>query len=192
MAARGWSVSLLLSQVNGLGAARFSPAGTDLPTLFPPLLSACPRRIWEVRPQVAQAQRARQLEDRRPVGGVEDDGELLAATIRRHDRQGLYVLCRSPSLPRQRIDKLRSVLRGHDVPFGRTLTLAIEPGQARALEERIVSVARRMITGRPESVRPPARPLPRPVAARMHEAGSGHEEGDFAELSWRLRRAPAR
>jgi hypothetical protein len=140
----------------------------------PPVIVACAVGEQPTADEAAVALRARgHVVD--VVGGVEEDTELLAAAIRRHDRQGLYVLCRSPSLPRQRIDKLRSVLRGHEVPFGRTLTLAIESGQPRALEERIVSVARRMITGRPDSVRPPARPLPRPVVARVASAAEYDE-----------------
>ena len=132
----------------------------------PPVIVACALAELATAEEAAVALRARGHEVD-VVGGVEEDTELLASAIRRHEREGLYVLCRSPSLPRQRIDKLRSVLRGHEVPFGRTLTLAIESGQPRALEERIVSVARRMITGRPESVRPPARPLPRPLVTRV-------------------------
>jgi hypothetical protein len=36
----------------------------------------------------------------------------------------------------------------HDVPFGRTLTLAVHTQRPREVEERIVSVLRRMVTGR--------------------------------------------
>jgi hypothetical protein len=104
------------------------------------------------------------------VSGVDGDVELLATAIREFVRQGLYVLCRSPHLDRTRIDRLRTVLRAHEVPFGRTLTLAIEPGEARALEDRVISVVRRMITGRGDSgphaaLAPPSRAVLRPPDA---------------------------
>jgi hypothetical protein len=139
----------------------------------PPVIVGCAEVDRATAEEAAGALRARgHAVD--VIAGLEDDERLLADAIARHERQGLYVLCRSASLPRQRIDLLRSVLRGNDVPFGRTLTLAIEAGQARALEERIVSVARRMITGRVESVRGPARPLPRSVSVAVH-SGFGEE-----------------
>lgn len=84
------------------------------------------------------------------VIGVEDSHAELKAAIARCEAQGLYVLCRSGALPRSTIDELRAVLRAHEVPFGRTLTLAVEAKRPRALEERIVSVLRRMVTGRPD------------------------------------------
>lgn len=84
------------------------------------------------------------------VIGVEDNHAELEAAIARCEAQGLYVLCRSGALPRSTIDELRAVLRAHEVPFGRTLTLAVEAKRPRALEERIVSVLRRMVTGRPD------------------------------------------
>ena len=84
------------------------------------------------------------------VIGVEESHTELEAAIARCEAQGLYVLCRSGALPRSTIDELRAVLRAHEVPFGRTLTLAVEAKRPRALEERIVSVLRRMVTGRPD------------------------------------------
>ncbi len=97
------------------------------------------------------------------VGGAERSPEQLAEVVEGFDRQGLYVLCRGGALDRAAIDSLRTVLRDHEVPFGRTLTLATGRGGARALEERIVSVARRMVTGRFErggGLPPPPRTSP--------------------------------
>ena len=84
------------------------------------------------------------------VIGVEEEHAELEAAIKRCEAQGLYVLCRSSALPRSTIDELRAVLRSHEVPFGRTLTLAVEAKRPRALEERIVSVLKRMVTGKPD------------------------------------------
>lgn len=84
------------------------------------------------------------------IVGVETGHAELQAAIGRLNSQGLYVLCRSSAMPRSTIDELRAVLRSHEVPFGRTLTLAIEAKRPRALEERVVSVLRRMVTGRPD------------------------------------------
>ena len=94
------------------------------------------------------------------IVGVETGHSELQAAIGRLNSQGLYVLCRSSAMPRSTIDELRAVLRSHEVPFGRTLTLAIEAKRPRALEERVVSVLRRMVTGRPDkgSKRPSSGP----------------------------------
>jgi hypothetical protein len=97
------------------------------------------------------------------VPGVDTDPDALTAAIARHSAQGLYVLCRSGALTRDTIDDLRALLRANGVPFGRTLTLALEARRARALEERIVSVLRRMITGRGALPRPVV-PVPTPPA----------------------------
>lgn len=82
--------------------------------------------------------------------GVESDVSVLTTAVETMSGQGLYVLCRSHSLDRTSIDQLREILRNFDVPFGRTLTLAADTQRPRDLEERIVSVLRRMVTGRPD------------------------------------------
>lgn len=83
--------------------------------------------------------------------GVEADESVLTCAITAQQSRGLYVLCRSGTLDRAAVDQLREVLRACDVPFGRTLTLAADAQGARELEERIVSVLRRMVTGRGDS-----------------------------------------
>lgn len=83
--------------------------------------------------------------------GVEADPSVLTRAITAQQGRGLYVLCRSGTLDRAAVDQLREVLRACDVPFGRTLTLAVDAQGARELEERIVSVLRRMVTGRADS-----------------------------------------
>jgi hypothetical protein len=80
--------------------------------------------------------------------GVDVDQAVLSRSIAAQHGRGLYVLCRSHALDRNVVDQLREVLRSHDVPFGRTLTLAIDTQRPREVEERIVSVLRRMVTGR--------------------------------------------
>jgi hypothetical protein len=87
------------------------------------------------------------------VPGAEGESSLLTQAVEKFQRQGLYVLCRSGAMERIAVDNLRAILRREGVPFGRTLTLAIESGSqaARTLEDRILSVARRMVTGRGES-----------------------------------------
>jgi hypothetical protein len=95
------------------------------------------------------------------VDGVDNDSGALTRAIATHEGQGLYVLCRSAALPRDTIDQLRALLRSNGVPFGRTLTLAVESKRARALEERIISVLKRMVTGRGALPRPVV-PVPTP------------------------------
>ncbi len=114
-------------------------------------------------PTVAEAATALQARGHRValVPGIEQDADELTRVIDSHEGQGLYVLCRSSSLPRDSIDQLRALLRAHGVPFGRTLTLAVETKRARALEERIVSVLKRMVTGRGALPRPVV-PVPTP------------------------------
>jgi len=82
------------------------------------------------------------------MGAAEDGSARLAEVVQRFERQGLYVLCRGGQLDRDGVDRLRGMLRTEEVPFGRTLTLPTSQGGARGLEERVVSVARRMVTGR--------------------------------------------
>lgn len=118
--------------------------------------------------QTADALRARGYRVELATGlDTAADGLLPAVTAL--SGQGLYVLCRSDALDRAAIDGLRSTLREHDVPFGRTLTLATASQTARELEERIVSVLRRMVTGRPapEEAQPPTEPEPEPEAAAL-------------------------
>ncbi len=122
------------------------------------------------------------------MGAAEDGSSRLSDVVERFERQGLYVLCRGGELDRDGVDGLRSMLRNHDVPFGRTLTLATNQGGARGLEERVVSVARRMVTGRFErtdmkirpdgdaessglSPTPLLRPEDAPPSAEVVEAG---------------------
>ena len=80
--------------------------------------------------------------------GVDVDSGVLTRAIATLRGRGLYVLCRSHSLDRNAVDDLREILRTHDVPFGRTLTLAVDTQRPREVEERIISVLRRMVTGR--------------------------------------------
>lgn len=80
--------------------------------------------------------------------GVDADQEVLVRAIATQQGRGLFVLCRSHTLDRNAVDQLREILREHDVPFGRTLTLAVDTQRPREVEERIVSVLRRMVTGR--------------------------------------------
>ncbi len=80
--------------------------------------------------------------------GVQNDPSLLAHSIEVLGGRGLYVLCRSSALDRGAVDQLRELLREREVPFGRTLTLAVDVQRPRELEQRIVSVLRRMVTGR--------------------------------------------
>lgn len=141
----------------------------DLTHAPPPVVIACAEDDLTTVGAAAEALKARGHE----VDVVSDAGtepELLVGALRRHDAEGLYVLCRSDSLDRTKIDKLRASLRSHDVPFGRTLTLALERGNARVLEDRIVSVVRRMVTGRPSvpklGAKPSTKPKPPPVPTR--------------------------
>jgi len=99
------------------------------------------------------------------VIGVETGRAELKSAITRLNSQGLYVLCRSAAMPRATIDELRAVLRAQEVPFGRTLTLAIEAKRPRALEERIVSVLRRMGASRPAKAEAPKTPAASPPEA---------------------------
>ncbi|MCH9681254.1 MAG: hypothetical protein K0V04_07470 [Deltaproteobacteria bacterium] len=80
--------------------------------------------------------------------GVDADPSLLTRAIDVLGGRGLYVLCRSHTLDRAAIDHLRELLREREVPFGRTLTLAVDVQRPRELEQRVVSVLRRMVTGR--------------------------------------------
>lgn len=147
---------------------------------LPAIVLSCAAADLEVVSDTARALRERGHEVE-VVSGAESEPQQLAGTVARLERQGLYVLCRSRVLDRAMVDTLRAVLRDNDVPFGRTLTLAIEsgPAAARALEERIVSVSRRMVTGRGDSgpVRGPAilPPPPQTKVTRVPEPPPGHE-----------------
>ena len=58
------------------------------------------------------------------VEGVVEDPKRLAPVIAAHDRQGLYVLCRSKGLDRATVEEMREILLAEQVPFSRTLTVA--------------------------------------------------------------------
>lgn len=75
------------------------------------------------------------------VGGLEKDASQLTDVIGGLRGEGLYVLCRSPRLGREHVEKLREILLSHHVPFARTLTVAV--GGRGALADRIRSGLRR-------------------------------------------------
>jgi|GEM_PF-2247976 len=112
-----------------------------------PIIVVCSTSDVELADEAAAGLRSRGF-DVALMGAAEDGSDRLAEVVERFERQGLYVLCRGGELDRDGIDRLRGLLRAHEVPFGRTLTLPTAQGGARGLEERVVSVARRMVTGR--------------------------------------------
>lgn len=112
-----------------------------------PIILVCSTDDVELADGAAAGLRARGF-DVAVMGAAEDGSTRLAEVVQRFQRQGLYVLCRGGQLDRDGVDHLRAMLRSEEVPFGRTLTLPTAQGGARALEERVVSVARRMVTGR--------------------------------------------
>lgn len=112
-----------------------------------PIILVCSTDDVELGDAAAAGLRARGF-DVAIMGAAEDGSARLAEVVQRFERQGLYVLCRGGQLDRDGIDRLRAMLRSAEVPFGRTLTLPTAQGGARGLEERVVSVARRMVTGR--------------------------------------------
>ena len=118
----------------------------------PAVIIACAISDAPIIGEVAQSlsERGHQVE---VVPGADTDSALLTGAVQTFQRQGLYVLCRSSAMERSAVDNLRAILRREGVPFGRTLTLAVESGSqaARTLEDRILSVARRMVTGRGDS-----------------------------------------
>jgi hypothetical protein len=73
--------------------------------------------------------------------GLDHDPKRLSDAIDRHDSRGLYVLCRSPRLGRERVEALREILLARHVPFARTLTVAV--GGRGALADRIRAGLRR-------------------------------------------------
>jgi hypothetical protein len=73
--------------------------------------------------------------------GLDDDPKQLSDVIDRHEGRGLYVLCRSPQLGRERVEELREILLARHVPFARTLTVAV--GGRGALADRIRAGLRR-------------------------------------------------
>lgn len=73
--------------------------------------------------------------------GLDHDPKRLSELIERHDGRGLYVLCRSPRLGRERVEELREILLARHIPFARTLTVAV--GGRGALADRIRSGLRR-------------------------------------------------
>lgn len=72
---------------------------------------------------------------------LDQDPKHLSEVIDRHEGRGLYVLCRSPALGRERVEELREILLARHVPFARTLTVAV--GGRGALADRIRSGLRR-------------------------------------------------
>ncbi len=75
------------------------------------------------------------------VEGVDADPKNLGETIDRLQGEGLYVLCRSPRLGRERVEELREILLARQIPFARTLTIAV--GGRGGLADRIRSGLRR-------------------------------------------------
>jgi hypothetical protein len=73
--------------------------------------------------------------------GLDGDPKQLSDVIDRHEGRGLYVLCRSPQLGRERVEELREILLARHVPFARTLTVAV--GGRGALADRIRAGLRR-------------------------------------------------
>lgn len=73
--------------------------------------------------------------------GLDHDPRRLSDVIDRHAGRGLYVLCRSPRLGRERVEELREILLARHVPFARTLTVAV--GGRGALADRIRAGLRR-------------------------------------------------
>jgi hypothetical protein len=73
--------------------------------------------------------------------GLDHDPKRLSDVIDRHDGRGLYVLCRSPRLGRERVEELREILLARHIPFARTLTVAV--GGRGALADRIRAGLRR-------------------------------------------------
>ncbi|MCR9163326.1 MAG: hypothetical protein ACE37F_34880 [Nannocystaceae bacterium] len=113
-----------------------------------PIILVCSTGDLELADGAATGLRSRGF-DVAVMGAAEDQSSRLAEVVERFEGQGLYVLCRGGQLDRDGVDRLRATLRSLEVPFGRTLTLpTTAQGGARGLEERIVSVARRMVTGR--------------------------------------------
>lgn len=79
------------------------------------------------------------------LGGAEADELALTLAAERVGRHGLYVLVRSPALGRAEADGLRSLLRRHEISFGRILTLTLEGGSSPpVLEDRILTVLLRL------------------------------------------------
>jgi hypothetical protein len=73
--------------------------------------------------------------------GLDHDPRRLLDMIDHHAGRGLYVLCRSPRLARERVEELRELLLARHVPFARTLTVAV--GGRGALADRIRAGMRR-------------------------------------------------
>lgn len=98
------------------------------------------------------------------VEGLETDPKRLVEVIDRRAGEGLYVLCRSPTLDRERVEELREILLAQHIPFARTLTVAI--GGRGALVDRIRSSLRRASArGGTSHPSPSHRPLPSKAAS---------------------------
>lgn len=120
-----------------------------------PIVLVCSTHDLELADGAAAGLRSRGF-DVAVMGAAEDGSNRLAEVVGRFDRQGLYVLCRGGQLDREGVDRLRATLRSLEIPFGRTLTLPTAQGGSRGLEDRVVSVARRMVTGRFERQQMPS------------------------------------
>lgn len=144
-----------------------------------PIILVCSTDDVELADAAASGLRTRGF-DVAVMGAAEDGSDRLAEVVQRFERQGLYVLCRGGQLDRDGVDRLRAMLRSEDVPFGRTLTLPTAQGGSRGLEERVVSVARRMVTGRFERTEAEVSPddLPDADDADADREGEGIDLGD--------------
>ncbi|MCH9682438.1 MAG: hypothetical protein K0V04_13460 [Deltaproteobacteria bacterium] len=133
------------------------------------------------------------------VDRIDEDPKRLIAVIEAHEGEGLYVLCRSPRLGRERVEELREILLARHIPFARTLTVAV--GGRGGLLDRIRSGLRRAnarvrsgggrragASDRPSTPRArTATPRPTPAAAQPKPASTVDEEptkvGKRSELS---------
>lgn len=89
------------------------------------------------------------------------EATLLDGPALRFADGALYVVCRGAELGRDAVDLLRARLKHFQIPFERTLILAVEPDGARVLEQRVVAAMRRLESGRTPAARPQeaSRPL---------------------------------
>lgn len=100
------------------------------------------------------------------VEGVVEDPKRLASVITSHDRQGLYVLCRSKGLDRATVEEMREILLAEQVPFSRTLTVAAS--RPSMVEERIRSSLGRVLKA--TQARAAARSAPKPTKSEPAES----------------------
>lgn len=100
------------------------------------------------------------------VEAVVEDPKRLAPVITSHDRQGLYVLCRSKGLDRATVEEMREILLAEQVPFSRTLTVAAS--RPSMVEERIRSSLGRVLKA--TQARAAARSAPKPPKSEPAES----------------------